>query len=184
MKKWIAKRILLKSHDYFYNALIYITDPFINEIKQNYADIDWYCSRKAEKDGSKPSIRIYLNIPEDKEKEILSKLDDILKKEKNRIGWIGLYDNPDPITPEPQKSNLSQIQNACEIALRLMVKYPCINKGNKTNAFIRELTAELKSFYKSLKGSSLIQEDINEAIHFVANNLGLDDSSIYYLTIQ
>lgn len=184
MKKWIAKRIMLKSHDYFYNALIYAVDPFINEIKQKYSDIGWYCSRKTEKDGSRPSIRIYLDIPEEIENEILSKLDDILKMEMDRIGWNGLYDDPDPTTPVPQKTNLSYIQNACEIALRLMIRHPCINKTDKTSAFLRELTSELKSFYKSLKGSPLIQKDIDEAIHFVANNLGLDDNSIYSLAIQ
>lgn len=181
MKKWVAKRILLKSHDCFYNALVYIVDPFINKIRQNHPDIKWYCSRKAENDWSKPSIRIYLCVYEEKESEILSDLDEILNKEKDKIGWIGLYDNLDPITPDPQKTNLLQIQTACEIALRLMVRHPCINKRQNTNVFIEELTSELKSFYNSMQGSSLAQQDILEALHFVANNLGADDNSIYHL---
>ena len=181
MKKWIAKRFLLKSDVYFYNALVYGAGPFLNEILDNYKDTNWYCSRKAENDGSKPSIRIYLNINEDDKSEILSRLDTILKKQPDLIGWNGQYDDPDPNVPDKNKSNLSQLQNACEIALSLMKNHSCVKNKEITDEFLEEITNQLRSFYKSMLDNSLSREDIGEALHFVANNLGLEDSSVYYL---
>lgn len=113
--KWIAKRILLKSYDYMDIALTQLVIPFVDQIKKEDGITDWYCSRKTENDGTKPSVRIYLNIDEQKESHILSKLDILLKKKENVIGWTGKYNDPDPDLPNYAKPNLKQIQIGCEI---------------------------------------------------------------------
>lgn len=178
MKKWIAKGILLQSYDYYYNALVYVINPFINKIRLKYPDTKWYCSRKTEIGFSKPRIRIYLYIYEEKELDILSDLDECLNEKKDEIGWTGLYYKQDPITPDPQKPNLCHIQTACEIALFIMERHPCINEEKLTEAFIQELSGELKLFYNSLQKNSVAQNEISETLHFVANNLGMNDEFI------
>ena len=122
--KWIAKRILLKSHADMDKALTQLISPFVERLRQEEDIIEWYCSKKTEEDGTKPSVRIYLNVDNSKELEILSMLDIFLRERKEIIGWTGKYNDYDPDLPNPSKSNLNQIQKGCEIALKLLKDYP------------------------------------------------------------
>ena len=56
-----------------------------------------------------------------------------------------------------------------------MVRHSCVNEGKCTDVLIQELSSELKSFYNSLQRNSVARKQISEALHFVANNLGMDD---------
>ena len=167
--KWIAKRILLKSYENMDVALLEFVISFVDQIKQENGIVDWYCSRKTENNLSKPSIRIYLKIEESQELDILSKLDSLVQGKKDTIGWTGKYNIPDPTPPELSKSNLKAIQKGCEIALRLMQTYSEMDR-HKNQKFLNDLKTEFYVFLNSMENNFDC-----EAIHFIANNLGLRD---------
>jgi hypothetical protein len=167
--KWIAKRILLQSYENMDKALIKVVIPFVKQIINENSINNWYCSRKTEQDVSKPSIRVYIKIEENQESEILQKLDLIVQDNKDIIGWTGHYNQPDPSPPELSKRNLDQIQKACEIALNLMQLFPDSYRSRNLQ-FLKCLKEKLYEFLDSM-GTNY---DI-EAIHFIANNLGIRD---------
>jgi hypothetical protein len=162
---WIAKRIYLKSHKDMDIALKQIVQPFIEMVRNHIAN--WYCSRKTEQDGSRPSVRIYLFIDKKLEGTVLSKLSILLEDKRNPIGWTGKCE--DEQTPEVSKNNLELIRKACEVALNLMNKYPDTNRHNHPE-FKDDLKKALCLFINRNKN-----EVDNEAIHFIANNLGIRD---------
>lgn len=171
--KWIAKRILLKSKIHMEMTLIHVIDHFVFYlIHENYIT-GWYCSCKFESDGSKPSIRIYLNIVEEYENKILALLNDMLNRNKILIGWTRNYNTPDPKLPDANKTNLHMIQAGCEIALRLLKKYPDDQNRHFKTGFQVDLTNSIRSI-KFMK-------DNREAIHFIANNLMVNDYLIWQL---
>ncbi len=172
--KWIAKRILLRSQGHMDRALTQFVSPFVERIRQKYGITDWYCSRKTDEDRTMPSVRIYLNVDEAIENELLSELGELLNRKRSVIGWTGQYNEPDP-TIEPSKPNLKRIQRGCEIALKLMIAYPGANRHN-TREFLVDLRQEVNAFLYSMNG-----EYDWEAIHFIANNLGLRDEFIIRL---
>jgi len=176
--KWIAKRILLKSHSDMDRTLSQFVSPFIERMKQEEGITDWYCSRKTEMDMTNPSVRIYINIDEAKEIKILSKLNKFLKEKREVIGWMEKYNDPDPALPDPFKPNLKQIQRGCEIALKLMSKYSDKNRHNDLQ-FLVDLKKEVNAFLDSMN----TEYDL-EVIHFIANNLGLKDEFIVRHTCQ
>jgi len=154
-------------------ALTQLVHPFFERIEQEDGITDWYCSRKTEKDGTRPSVRVYLHIDESRVSQILSKLDIALKEKQSIIGWIDRCDVEPP--PDSSKPNLKLIQLGCEIALRLMRAYPDVNR-HKDRQFAVTLKKEVDSLLNSMK-----TEYDWEPIHFVANNLGLSDQLVALL---
>ena len=171
--KWIAKRIFLASHGFMDIALSQFVDPFIELMIREEGITTWYCSRKTEKDGTRPSVRIYLYVSEAKEPETLSKLFAFIKGKKSVIGWTEEYG--EPALPDPAKPNLKLIQQGCEIALSLMKQYPDPNR-HENRQFKTNLRKELALLVRSMN----LKIDL-EAIHFIANNLGLKDQYLLQL---
>lgn len=169
--KWIAKRIFLNTHRDMDIALIQFVTPFKDMVQKEISN--WYCSRKTEDDGTKPSVRIYLYIDKKMEDEIISKLFKLLREKKDIIGWTEEY--IDEQTPDPSKENLETIRIACEIALKLMKDYPEVDRNNNQQ-FLVDLKKEVNQFLDSMN-----TEYDWEAIHFIANNLGLRDEFIIRL---
>lgn len=167
--KWIAKRILLLSREYSDKALIRIFIPFIEEVKKSKYILGWYCSKKTDHDGSKPSVRIYLNIYNEYETIILKILDNMLNRKKDEIGWTGQYDIPDPCCPNPNRPNLKKIEMGCDIGLSLLKKYPN-SKRLEDIEFFKELVGKIQKLQNELD---------NKAIHFIANILSIKESVIY-----
>jgi len=94
----------------------------------------------------------------------------LLKEKSKEIGWTGEYVIPDPTLPDPSRPNLKQIEIGCEIALKLLIKYPdFINKIANPDYF-SQFRNDFFHIFDSVKN----QID-NKSIHFIANNLGVKD---------
>ena len=87
-----------------------------------------------------------------------------------RIGWTGtLIDEP---VPDVAKPNLEAIQGACNIALSLMEEFPNTSR-HKDHRFLDRLANEVSTFVSGLP------EPDWEAVHFIANNLSLEDEGVF-----
>jgi len=148
-------------------ALRWLVIPFIEEMKEKYNITKYYCSRKAIESPRDLSVRIYLRINESQESEILSRLEEFLEKKKNIVPWKEIRDEP--------VLDLELIQQASELALRLIKKYPDSNRSIDPE-FRVDLISGVHALVKLMQ-----PEQAKKAVHFVANNLGFEDSSIISL---
>ena len=164
--KWRAWRIYLSSEGLRANEIRELMDrglrlivfPTIDTLIGDDRIVGWYCSRKTNKDGSGVSVRIYLKIRPESEEEMTSVIQRLVDDH------AGLITHIEGTRVNETKVNLPQIQEACEIAKEIMVRYPSWKRCLDRDCYdeVLEAVTELRN---SMKGFSV--EDIDEATHFI-----------------
>lgn len=168
--KWITKRALLTSNENMYPALSKVLVDFIDKPKFEGKLNLWYTSLK-NNDG-KPSFRVYLQVEDDEEKYVLSKLQAFMEKNQAELGWTGQF--TDPNVPDSIQ-RLQEVNKACELVLSITKQFP--EPDRKDNfKFQSEIKAGVIRIIDSVP-----QENRPEFIHFIANNLGVTDKLLIKL---
>jgi len=167
--KWFTKRVLLKSKRNMYNAMPAVLIGFVDKLKSDGHVHLWYTSLKS--DNGNPSVRVYLQIDDEKEVLVQTQLDAFLKEKAIQIGWAGRYHEKDPCVH--LHCPLSEINMACELVLKLVKEYPDFKRVDDKD-FWRRAKTEVESCKSSM-------DPIHhcEFIHFVANNLGLPKDDMF-----
>jgi hypothetical protein len=142
---------------------------FIDKAKVQGKINCWYSSLK--NDDGIPSFRIFLEIEDKNEETILSEFSDFLNQRKAQIGWNGKYYSQDPVV-DPNHIHMHEINIACELVLKMAKKYPQLAISNDLN-FWNELKYEIQ-----VQLSFMEQSHQSEYIHFIANNLGMQDRQL------
>lgn len=169
--KWFTKRALLKSKRNMYSAMSAVLIGFVDKLKSDGHVHLWYTSLKS--DNGNPSVRVYLQIDDDKEVLVQAKLDSFLQENADQIGWAGDYFSRDPVPIKPSYPHLNEINTVCELVLKLVKEYPDSDRVNRED-FWRRAKIEVESCKSSM-------DPIHhcEFIHFVANNLGLPEDDMF-----
>lgn len=173
--KWITKRALLTSNEMMQVAISKVLVGFVHKAKSEGKIGLWYTSLK--NDDGLPSFRIYLQIKEGDEEAIQSEFYGFLRDNAKQIGWNGHFFDPDPVF-DASYPHLSEINQACEIIIRLLRKFPQADRLTK-RLFWNEAKTEFNARIMNM-GS----DHHADFIHFLANNLGIDDKSFLQMLLQ
>ena len=174
---WIAKRIYLqeKSLDnrqkeiWMGDGLRLIVYPFIDLLSNEKMIIGWYSSRKSELEGDQivnSSVRTYLEILEEQERAVKSKIKELELKHKNKILFI--HDEP----VDENKNNLEFIKEASVIAKQIVEKYTSWTRIHNKECF-DEVQNEVEELKTRMEGFS--EDEKNEAAHFILQNVGVQE---------
>jgi len=166
--KWFTKRALLQSSRNMPGAMSAVLIGFVDKLKSDGHVHLWYTSLKS--DDGNPSVRVYLQIDDDKEELVQAQLDTFLQENADEMGWAGDYFSPDPAL-NPSYPHLNEINIACELVLRLVKQYPNIDRVERQD-FWRLAKAEVGNCI-----SSMDPAHHGAFVHFIANNLCLTDDS-------
>ena len=167
--KWFTKRVLLNSKEDMFGVMPNVLVGFVDKLKSEGRVHLWYTSLKS--DDCKPSFRVYLQIDENDEEYIQSELNSFLQENADQIGWTGHYFSQDP-SVDPSHPHLNEINVASELVLKLVKRYPCIDRIKKQD-FWNLVRTEVNNCLSSMDSA---HHDI--FIHFVANNLALGDNML------
>lgn len=148
------------------DAMSAVLVGFVDKLKSDGHVHLWYTSLKS--DNGNPSVRVYLQIDEDKEALVQMQLDAFLQENADHIGWAGDYFSPDHVF-DASYPHLNEINTACELVLRLVKQYPDIDRVGRQDFWCLAKT-EVESCISSMDPAHHC-----DFIHFVANNLCLTD---------